>query len=147
MMETLQTANRPARVTLKTIAEHLGLTPGTISAVLNNSRAAERIPQRTRERIRVAARELHYQPNVWARALRTGMRASADSESRTPTRRRAIVILDDADFERAINAIEEAGLRVPDHISVLAFSDSPALWEHPSLATAPEYPELGAAQV
>ena len=34
------------RVTLKTVAEHLGLTPGTISAALNNSAAARSIPER-----------------------------------------------------------------------------------------------------
>jgi len=60
------------RVTLKTIADYLGLTPGTISAVLNNTRAADRIPQRTRDRVIVAARELNYSPNPLARALRTG---------------------------------------------------------------------------
>ena len=32
-----------AKVTLKTIAEHLGLTPGTVSAALNDSPAARSI--------------------------------------------------------------------------------------------------------
>ncbi|MGA9039646.1 MAG: LacI family DNA-binding transcriptional regulator [Terriglobales bacterium] len=57
-------------VTLKAVAEHVGLTPGTVSAVLNNAPSAKHIPQKTRDRIRVAARELDYRPNFFARSLR-----------------------------------------------------------------------------
>jgi len=57
-------------VTLKAVAQHLGLTPGTVSAVLNNSAAARSIPEHTRKRIRAAARELKYRPNFLARSLR-----------------------------------------------------------------------------
>jgi len=60
---------RPA-VTLKAVAQHLGLTPGTVSAVLNNSSAARSIPEHTRKRILAAARELKYRPNFLARSLR-----------------------------------------------------------------------------
>jgi len=58
------------KVTLKTIAEHLGLTPGTVSAALNNSPAARSIPQHTKNRIIEAARALNYRPNFFARTLR-----------------------------------------------------------------------------
>jgi DNA-binding LacI/PurR family transcriptional regulator len=58
------------KVTLKTIAEHLGLTPGTVSAALNNSAAARSIPEHTKQRILDAARELQYRPNFFARTLR-----------------------------------------------------------------------------
>ncbi len=58
------------KVTLKTIATHLGLTPGTVSAALNNSAAARSIPQHTKQRILEAARELNYRPNFFARSLR-----------------------------------------------------------------------------
>ena len=61
---------RGATVTLKAVAQHLGLTPGTVSAVLNNSQAARSIPERTRKRVLAAARELNYQPNYLARSLR-----------------------------------------------------------------------------
>jgi DNA-binding LacI/PurR family transcriptional regulator len=61
---------KPERVTLKTIAEHLHLTPGTVSAALNNSAAARSIPERTKQRILTAARELNYRPNFFARSLR-----------------------------------------------------------------------------
>jgi LacI family transcriptional regulator len=58
------------RVTLKTIAAHLGLTPGTVSAALNNSAAARSIPERTKKRILAAAKDLNYRPNYFARSLR-----------------------------------------------------------------------------
>ena len=58
------------KVTLKTIAEHLGLTAGTVSAALNNSPAARSIPEHTKKRIIAAAHELNYRPNFFARTLR-----------------------------------------------------------------------------
>lgn len=58
------------RVTLRTIADHLNLTPGTVSAALNNSSAAKSIPEHTKQRILAAARELNYRPNFFARSLR-----------------------------------------------------------------------------
>ncbi len=62
---------RPERkVTLKTIAGHLSLTPGTVSAALNDSPAARSIPEHTKQRILAAAKELNYRPNYFARSLR-----------------------------------------------------------------------------
>src|SRR6202451_875253 len=61
---------REPKVTLKTIAEYLGLTPGTVSAALNNSAAARSIPERTKKRILTAAKDLDYRPNYFARSLR-----------------------------------------------------------------------------
>ncbi len=58
------------KVTLKTIAEQLGLTPGTVSAALNNSPAARSIPEHTKNRIIEAAQALNYRPNFFARSLR-----------------------------------------------------------------------------
>lgn len=58
-------------VTLKTVAARIGLTPGTVSAVLNESPAARTIPARTKDRIWAAARELNYRPNFFARTLRS----------------------------------------------------------------------------
>ena len=65
-----QTLRSEPRVTLKTIAEHLGLTPGTVSAALNNSPAARSIPEHTKNRIIEAAQALNYRPNFFARTLR-----------------------------------------------------------------------------
>ncbi len=61
---------KPAVVTLKTVAQHLGLTPGTVSAVLNNAPSSRSIPPATKNRIHAAAKELNYRPNFFARTLR-----------------------------------------------------------------------------
>jgi len=63
-------ASTEPKVTLKTIADYLGLTPGTVSAALNNSAAARSIPERTKKRILTAAKDLNYRPNYFARSLR-----------------------------------------------------------------------------
>jgi LacI family transcriptional regulator, galactose operon repressor len=60
----------PGVVTLKAVADHLGLTPGTVSSVLNNAPSSRSIPQRTKNRITAAARELNYRPNFFAQSLR-----------------------------------------------------------------------------
>src|ERR1700726_2189912 len=63
-------STKDRKVTLRTIAEHLNLTPGTVSAALNNSAAARSIPEHTKQRILAAAQELNYRPNFFARSLR-----------------------------------------------------------------------------
>lgn len=57
-------------MTLKSVAERVGLTASTVSAVLNNSSASHSVPERTKKRILTAARELDYRPNFFARSLR-----------------------------------------------------------------------------
>ena len=59
--------DKPA--SLKTLAEHLGLSPATISVVLNDV-PGRSIPQATRDRIKAAAKKLNYQPSLLARSLR-----------------------------------------------------------------------------
>ncbi len=59
-----------ASVTLKAVAAHVGLSAGTVSAVLNDAPSARHIPKSTRERIIAAARKLDYRPNFFARTLR-----------------------------------------------------------------------------
>jgi LacI family transcriptional regulator len=56
-------------VTLKMVAERVGLTKGTCSAVLNQTSASRSIPVQTQERILAAARELSYRPSFYARNL------------------------------------------------------------------------------
>jgi len=70
MVPNKRTGQKSEVVTLKAVAQHLGLTPGTVSAVLNDSPSARSIPQETKNRIRAAARELNYRPNFFARTLR-----------------------------------------------------------------------------
>src|SRR5438270_587374 len=54
-------------VSLKSLAEHLGLSQAAVSLVINRSPGAKSIPHRTQELIRKAARELNYRPNHLAR--------------------------------------------------------------------------------
>ena len=71
-MSPKQTAGKSESVvTLKLVAEKVQLSPGTVSAVLNNAPSARHIPESTRNRIFAAARELKYKPNLMARSLRS----------------------------------------------------------------------------
>src|SRR5579885_2975616 len=62
-----ESSDRP--VSLKILADYLGLCPATVSVVLNNV-PGRSIPQETRERVRAAARKFNYQPSLLARSLR-----------------------------------------------------------------------------
>lgn len=57
------------RVGLKGLAAHLGLSPSTVSFVLNDT-PGRSIPEKTRERVRRAAAEYNYQPSMIARTLK-----------------------------------------------------------------------------
>jgi len=70
MVQVKRASQKPQVITLKAVAQHLGLTPGTVSAVLNDSPSARSIPQATKNRIHAAAKELNYRPNFFARTLR-----------------------------------------------------------------------------
>ncbi|HEX4153981.1 MAG TPA: LacI family DNA-binding transcriptional regulator [Acidobacteriaceae bacterium] len=59
----------PPRVSLKMLAEHLDLSPATVSFVLNNA-PNRSIPQVTRDRVKAAAKKFGYRPNLIARSLR-----------------------------------------------------------------------------
>src|SRR5579864_3016329 len=58
-------------VSLKTLADHLNLSPATVSLVMNRSKGAAAIPEDTQRRIFEAAKKLNYRPNFYARSLRT----------------------------------------------------------------------------
>jgi LacI family transcriptional regulator len=58
------------QVSLKFLAEHLGLSPTTVSFVLNGSPLADSISQPTKDRILAAAESFNYRPNFVARSLR-----------------------------------------------------------------------------
>lgn len=68
--QTKKSTQKPVVVTLKAVAQYLNLTPGTVSAVLNDAPSARSIPEETKNRIRAAAKELNYRPNFFARTLR-----------------------------------------------------------------------------
>ena len=56
---------------IKEIAEKLGVSLSTVSVVLNGRGDAMRISKATQKRVREAAKELNYHPNIYARRLRT----------------------------------------------------------------------------
>lgn len=58
------------RVTLRELADHLGLSPATVSLVINHSPVAKSIPAVTQKRIFAAAKRLNYRANFFARSLR-----------------------------------------------------------------------------
>ncbi|MBC7796894.1 MAG: LacI family DNA-binding transcriptional regulator [Pyrinomonadaceae bacterium] len=62
--------NGKTRISLRELAEHLGLSPTALSFVLNDAPAASSIPQETKDRIFAAAAEFNYRPNYFARSLR-----------------------------------------------------------------------------
>jgi DNA-binding LacI/PurR family transcriptional regulator len=126
---------RSAAVTLKMLAQRVGLTKGTVSAVLNCTPHSRTIPQCTKDRVFAAARELNYQPNPIARALRTGLVAPVNHQpanhelvNHAPVNHEtddvgnaagALMFKDAEHLMRAIRAIRQAGLNVPDDVSIL----------------------------
>lgn len=71
MPKTRGIAQSREAVTLRTVADRVGLAPCSVSAILNNSPASMSIPQHTKERVLQAAARLNYRPNYSARSLRT----------------------------------------------------------------------------
>src|SRR5579864_6420703 len=63
--------NTNRHITLEMVAQRVGLTKGTCSAVLNKSAASRSVPLHTQQRILAAARELNYRPSFYALNLRT----------------------------------------------------------------------------
>jgi DNA-binding LacI/PurR family transcriptional regulator len=73
MPRSTKSPSIPARVSLKTLADFLDLSPATISFVLNNV-PGRSIPQITRNRVHAAAKKFGYQPSFVARSLQ-GMKS------------------------------------------------------------------------
>jgi DNA-binding LacI/PurR family transcriptional regulator len=126
---------RPGAVTLKTVAESVGLAPGTVSLVLNSAPGSASIPQRTKDRVFAAARELNYQPNPVARALRT-QTDPALAPGGQAMGSGTLMFVGAEHFLRALHAIRQAGLRVPGDVSIVGFNSAQvaALGRTPSAA-------------
>jgi len=63
-------------VTIRELAKEIGLSPTTVSMVLNSAPAARNIPEETKHRVRVAAKKLGYSPNPFAQYLRSNRSAT-----------------------------------------------------------------------
>jgi len=110
-------------VTLRTVAERVGLAPCSISAILNNTPASLAIPQRTKDRVFRAAAQLEYRPNLSARSLRT--------------KRTHMVAVVSPDFgqpsvARAIAGMESP-LRKKGYLLILAVFDGGSDWTRMSV--------------
>jgi hypothetical protein len=113
-------------VTLKSVADYVGLTSGTVSLVLNHAPQASSIPQPTQDRIFAAARKLNYQPNLFARALRIGPGVQANpTVDDIGKATGALMFIGTENFLRAIQAIQQAGMRVPGDCSVVGMDQLP----------------------
>jgi len=110
-----QSSRKRKPVTLKIIADHVGLAPCSISAVLNNSPAARGIPQHTKDRVLRAASQLKYQPNFAARSLRTRRTHTVAVVSRD---------LGSVHFARALSSIER-GVRKRGYLLIVAAWNGP----------------------
>lgn len=60
------------QVSIKTIAQKVGVSNATVSLVLNGKDTGGRVGKETAEKIRKTAKELNYEPNHLARGLRMG---------------------------------------------------------------------------
>lgn len=69
-LDSNNSVNETKAISLKQLAEHLGLSPTTLSLVLNDAPSASSIPAETKQRIFTAAKKLNYRPNYVARSLR-----------------------------------------------------------------------------
>lgn len=63
---------------IREIADALGLSPTTVSFVLNGHGDRMRISKKTQERVRTEAQKRNYRPNIYARRLRTGVGGMPD---------------------------------------------------------------------
>lgn len=57
------------RITLRKLADHLGLSRTTISMIVSDVPEATRFPEETRQRVLESAKKLGYRPNYFARSL------------------------------------------------------------------------------
>src|SRR3546814_7397575 len=60
------------KISIRDMAERLGVSPTTVSFVLNGKQKEKRISDKVARRIIAMAKQLKYEPNHMARGLRTG---------------------------------------------------------------------------
>ncbi len=111
------------RATLADVAQLAGLSPTTVSMVLNN-RPNSRLSKDAAERVRAAAAKLNYRPNPAARGLRLGKTRTVGfiSDEVTITRYASAMIrglLEEAEAQDHTVLISESGRRVDRIASAL----------------------------
>ena len=67
------------------VAQLAGVSQSTVSRVLNETSSTVPISEETRQRILAAVEQLHYQPNMIARSLRTLVRLARGDAPAGPT--------------------------------------------------------------
>ena len=70
-LESLVKAEAGTMVTIREVAKECGLSPTTVSMVLNQAPLAQFIPEATKQRVIEIAQGMGYQPNPFAQALRS----------------------------------------------------------------------------
>jgi DNA-binding LacI/PurR family transcriptional regulator len=120
-----KTSKKHERVTLRTLAAHLGLSLTTVSVVISDSPAAQAIPLETRKRVLAAADELNYRPNYFARSLRNQRSMSVGI---------LVSEMSEGYFTLVMNGVEEH-LMAAKYIYILAshFWHPSLLEEHPKM--------------
>lgn len=123
----------PLRATVRGIAQAAGVSIGSVSSVLNNRHVERRISPDTVERIRSAAAELGYLPNISARRLRSGGRVKNNVVLALVTSFEAPIPL----VKHFIAALQRAVAAGSDHSFSLLIEMFPAghLREMPGLLT------------
>ena len=94
-------------MSLKKIAEMVGVSPSTVSRVLNNTVSTCASPE-LKEKIWVAAHQLNYTPNVNARNLKTGKQTVLPKYKIAVILARFHSLDDDPFFRELFQSIEEA---------------------------------------
>src|SRR5690242_18893951 len=108
----------PRRIGLKFIGEYLGLSPATISVVLNDAPAARVIPDSTKQRIFEAAEKFNYRANFFARSLR---------QNRTSTVAVLMPEMSEGYTASSVSALEEEFVRDEYSYFILSHHQSPDL--------------------
>ncbi len=125
LVNSKKATDKNERVTLRTLANHLGLSLTTVSVVVSDSPAAKAIPIETRNRILAAATELHYRPNYFARSLR---------KSRSMSVGVLVSEMSEGYFTLVMNGVEEYLMAAKYFYLLAAHYWQPALLE--------EYPKM-----
>jgi LacI family transcriptional regulator len=119
-MSIIDSMTRP---TITDVARQCGLSKTTVSVILNESAASLRVPPETRERVRVAATKLGYQPSWRARAL-TNRRTHMIGVLYTPP----MPVVVRGNYEGIMVGINEALHAKRYHMLFVPLGDDPDEW-------------------